>query len=154
MPSVKTTATIRFHHLKKAAFAHRALVKTWVARILKDAKRTPAAINYIFCPDEYLRKINKEYLSHDYYTDIVTFDLSEPGDPVTADIYISVDRVRENARNYKSPFTLELLRVIFHGALHLSGYKDKSEDDRRIMREKENHYLAQYKRSVPRDTVS
>ncbi len=86
-----------------------------------------AELQYIFCSDAYLLDINREYLQHDFFTDIITFDLSEKGQPINAEIYISVERVRDNAANYNSSFRKEIHRVIFHGVLHLCGYKDKSQ---------------------------
>lgn len=98
----------------------------------------------MFCSDEFLLQINREYLQHDYYTDIITFDLSDPGGPVRGEIYISVDRVRENAKDLGTTLRKELLRVIFHGALHLCGYKDKTRQEQARMRDLEEKYLALY----------
>lgn len=100
-------------------------------------------VNYIFCTDKALLKINQDFLKHDYYTDIITFDLSE-GDEVVAEIYISIDRVKDNARKLGVSFQRELHRVIFHGALHLCGYKDKSPKDSTMMRNREDFYLKKY----------
>lgn len=115
-----------------------------VARILKDARLKPEAVNYIFCSDKELWRINREYLKHDTYTDIITFDLSDNPRLIIADIYISVDRVRENAGLIGQTLRNELLRVIFHGALHLAGLKDKSTKDKRAMRKKEDYYLRMF----------
>jgi len=101
-------------------------------------------LQYIFCSDEYLLEINKQHLQHNYYTDIITFDLSEKPNAVIGEIYISVDRVRDNAQNYDATFKNELLRVIFHGALHLCGFKDKTEKDQTLMRKAEDKYLQYY----------
>jgi len=103
-------------------------------------------LNYIFCSDEYLLDINKKFLKHDYLTDIITFDLSEQNG-VTGEVYISLDRVRDNAKTFDSTFSDECLRVIIHGALHLCGYKDKNKIDKKEMRKKENFYLNIYKKS-------
>ena len=100
------------------------------------------SLSYVFCSDDYLLDINQQYLKHDFYTDIITFDLS-PGknSAIVGEIYISIDRVRENAKNIGVPIQQELLRVIFHGALHLCGYKDKSATSAALMRKAEDRYL-------------
>jgi rRNA maturation RNase YbeY len=115
-------------------------------------ERTPVAeINYIFCTDEYLFEINQQFLQHDDYTDIITFDLTEhptgnSANPKLGEIYISVDRVLDNARQLQTTRDEELRRVMIHGCLHLCGYKDKLNEQKRIMREKEDQYLRLYKR--------
>jgi len=101
-------------------------------------------INYIFCNDEYLHKINKEFLSHDSYTDIITFDLSEKPKELKAEIYISIDRVKENAEKFITTYEEELHRVIFHGALHLCGFGDKKDADKKEMRRQEYLCLKEY----------
>ena len=101
----------------------------------------PSTINVIFCSDEYLRQVNKEYLNHDYFTDIITFPMSV--DPLCADLFISVDRVTDNARRYDVSFLQELARVIIHGNLHLVGYNDKTDEEKIKMTKAENKYLAQ-----------
>ena len=101
-------------------------------------------LTYIFCSDEHLLQINKEFLKHNTYTDIVTFDLGEFDDEVIGEIYISVDRVAENAEKFDTTYNNELHRVIFHGALHLCGYKDKTEEDKKKMRRKEDQCLKPY----------
>ena len=100
-------------------------------------------INYVFCTDKVLLEINRKYLKHDLFTDIITFDLSESRS-VRAEIYISIDQVRENARMLGVSFKSELHRVIFHGILHLCGFMDKSKSEREKMREKEDYYLKRY----------
>jgi rRNA maturation RNase YbeY len=111
------------------------------------------SINFIFSTDKALYNINEKFLGHDFFTDILTFSLAGKGDPVVADVYISVDRVRDNAMRQGEPFQRELHRVIFHGALHLCGYKDKSRSQTEEMRRKEDHYLAEYFGNVSRDTL-
>ena len=101
-------------------------------------------LTYIFCSDEYLLGINQQFLKHNTYTDIITFDLGEYEDEVVGEIYISVDRVAENAEKFDTAYNEELHRVIFHGALHLCGYKDKTDTDRKEMRRKEDLCLKQY----------
>ena len=105
-------------------------------------------ITIVFCTDDYLLEINKTYLNHDFYTDIITFDYSE-NDLVSGDLFISVDRVNDNAGSFSVSFDNELKRVIYHGVLHLCGYKDKTEKDAKEMREKENFYMNQF---VSRET--
>lgn len=101
-------------------------------------------LNYIFCNDEYLLHINKQFLDHDTYTDIITFDMTEPDERLSGEIYISVDRVRDNAAKYETTYQQELHRVIFHGVLHLCGFKDKTPTDKKSMRQAEDNCLAQY----------
>ena len=116
-----------------------------ITKWLKDAISTEhkelGEINYIFCDDQYLLKKNQEYLQHDTFTDIITFDYTEEN-RLSADIFISIERVKENAITFAVPFETELRRVIIHGVLHLIGYKDKSEEDSKTMRSKENFYLS------------
>lgn len=137
-------STIRFFHEIPAPLRNRTGLKKFIQSILKKEGRSFAHLNYIFCSDERLLEINQQYLRHDYYTDIITFELSIPGHPVEGEIYISLDRVRENAMSNGESLTRELHRVIFHGALHLCGYKDKTKTDEKRMREKEDFYLDRY----------
>ncbi|MEZ2441603.1 rRNA maturation RNase YbeY [Chitinophaga sp. RCC_12] len=102
------------------------------------------SLHYVFCSDAYLLEINKQFLQHDTYTDIVTFEMGENPAITEGEIYISVDRVLENADKFKVPVAQELHRVIFHGALHLCGFKDKSKKDAALMRSKEDEYLVKY----------
>lgn len=115
-------------------------VKRWVKSVAKSEGKEAGNINYIFCDDEYLHKINVEYLQHDTLTDIITFDYTE-GKVLHSDIYISVERVKENAEIFKVPFQRELLRVLAHGLLHLCGYKDKTLKDSALMRQKEEEMM-------------
>lgn len=101
-------------------------------------------LQYVFCSDKYLLGINKQFLNHDYYTDIISFDLSETKGVLIGDIYISVDRVKENAKTMKTKQPDELLRVIFHGALHFCGYKDKKTADAKLMRAMEDKWIKAY----------
>ena len=102
------------------------------------------SLNYIFCTDEELLKINRQYLQHDFYTDIISFELSPKGAPIEGEVYISIDRVRDNARLLDETIYTELHRVIFHGALHLCGYRDKTKNETVKMREMEAKYLKRY----------
>ena len=113
----------------------------WITTVVAAEEKTLAAISFIFCSDDYLLKINQEHLQHDYYTDIITFDYCE-GKLTSGDLFISVDRVKENATELSLPFEDELHRVMVHGVLHLLGYKDKTAKHKAEMTAKENHYLA------------
>ena len=119
-------------------------LKAFIESLFKKEKTPLATINYIFCSDEYLLSINQQFLKHDYYTDIITFGLHDKGTPVVAEVYISTDRVKDNAANHGFTYTNEMLRVLFHGALHLCGYKDKSKVDILTIRAKEDAYLKRY----------
>ena len=109
----------------------------WLFRLCGKEDRNLIELSYIFCSDEYLLKINKEYLNHDYYTDIITFPYKQ-GKEIESDIFISIDRVEENARQFDVTFEQELLRVMSHGLLHLMGYGDKTVEEKKEMRKKEN----------------
>ena len=112
-----------------------------VQNIFHTEQKVVQEINYIFCSDEYLLKINQTALNHDYYTDIITFPLSAINEPIEAEIYISIDRVKENSAINHTSFSNEIERVIAHGALHLCGYKDKTKKDIEEMRSKESFYI-------------
>lgn len=116
----------------------------WIKSISQSEGYKIGALNYIFCSDDYLLEINRQYLQHDYYTDIITFDNSEDEGILEGDIYVSVDRVKENAQNLGIAFDLELRRVLIHGLLHLIGFGDSTEDLKVEMRAKEDACLLQY----------
>ena len=126
------------------SFPGKKVLKAFIPGIFRKEKKALQSIHYIFCSDNYLLKINQSYLSHDFFTDIISFDLSEKWQPVEGEVYISIERVRENARVLGIPFKEELLRVLFHGALHLCGYKDKTKAQRELMRKMENHYILKF----------
>ncbi|MCZ8196562.1 MAG: rRNA maturation RNase YbeY [Flavobacterium sp.] len=109
----------------------------WISRVILSENKKEGDINYIFCDDEYILEINKQYLDHDYYTDIISFDYSV-GNELNGDIFVSIDRVKDNAIDFNATFDDELKRVIIHGILHYCGYKDKSEEDEALMRSKED----------------
>ena len=115
-------------------------LETWMENIITIEDKKLGEINYIFCNDEYLLKINQDYLQHDYYTDIITFDYVK-GKTISGDIFISLTRISENASTLSSSFEKELLRVLAHGVLHLCGYKDKSDEEQKTMRAKEDFYI-------------
>lgn len=127
----------------KANLDNRAKLKKYIPSIFKKEGKGLGSINYIFCTDTALREMNRQFLSHDFYTDILTFDLSETKE-VQAEVYISIDRVKQNALQIGVSFKFELHRVIFHGALHLCNYNDKSKDEKDKMRRIEDFYLAGY----------
>lgn len=142
---------IFFHFLVPPFFfPSRGALKGFLKGLFKKEGKRIDTINYIFCTDAYLLELNKSHLKHNTYTDIITFELSAKNEPVLADIYISVERVKENARLFQAGLQQELHRVIFHGALHLCGYKDKSKEQALQMRSMEEHYLRKY--FVPRGT--
>src|SRR5581483_756040 len=139
--NIKTSSPIQFHFLEPASLTHRTLIKEVIRYLFKKEGTSLEQLQYIFCSDEYLLQINQQYLQHNYYTDIITFDLSEKQGGVIGEIYISIDRVKDNAQNFEVSFKQEMLRVTFHGALHLCGYKDKSPKEEALMRKAEDKYL-------------
>lgn len=117
--------------------------ENWISRVIASESKELGEISYIFCDDEYLHKINVAYLNHDDLTDIISFDYSE-GKIVQGDIFISIERVKDNAQDFNVSFDEELKRVMIHGVLHYCGYKDKSEADEKIMRSKEDEKVAMF----------
>lgn len=116
------------------------ITNNWIKDVIVLEGKKLGDLSFIFCSDSYLLTVNKKYLNHDYYTDIITFDYVE-NNIVCGDIFISTDRVLENATDFKTTFTIELNRILIHGVLHLLGYKDKTKKDKSIMTEKEDFYL-------------
>ena len=134
-----------FHSLVPVTIKNRRPLKLFINRLFKEEGKVLHSLNIIFCSDEYLLAINKLHLQHNFYTDIITFDLSEKDSQfIIGELYISIDRVRENATSLSVNFSIELLRVIFHGALHLCGFKDKTKTHIKKMRDKEEEYLRLY----------
>lgn len=121
------------------------IIEQWIIETLALEQKEYLQIHFIFCSDEYLLNINKTHLNHNYFTDVITFCLSDK--PIEADIFISVDRVRENSISYKTSFLMELHRVIIHGILHCAGYEDSTEKLKLKMREKEDFYLSKLTKS-------
>jgi rRNA maturation RNase YbeY len=117
-------------------------IRAWVTQSIENEDRRVGVLNFIFTTDDILLQLNQDYLNHYTLTDIITFDLSEEEGVVSGDIYISVERVRENARAYREPFLREVHRLIIHGVLHLLGYRDKTRDEQAVMRSKEEYYLS------------
>jgi probable rRNA maturation factor len=132
-----------FYEKRDFSLRERSRLKDFIAHIFVSEKKRLAGINYIFCSDKRLLTINQQFLKHDYFTDIITFDLSE-GKEISAEIYVSIDRVIDNAKLNNQTFKQELHRVIFHGALHLCGYSDKKLSEKRTMVLKEDRYLKKY----------
>jgi len=122
------------------AFKYKLLTKKWLKAVAQNETKAIGDINIIFCSDNYVLDVNKQYLQHDYFTDIITFDYCE-GNLLSGDLFISVDCVRDNSSFYCTDFENELNRVIVHGVLHLIGYDDHCDDDIKMMRYKEDYYL-------------
>lgn len=137
--------TIQFFFLQRQiTLTQRTALKHFIKRIFKTEGRRVKNLNYIFCSDEYLLQINKNHLKHNFYTDIITFNLSQTPAEMIGEIYISIDRVKDNATQLDVTIKEELHRVIFHGVLHLCGYKDKSPKHQKEMRAAEDRYLKLY----------
>ena len=142
---------IHFHFADISfSFPQRTRSKEMIQDLIQQEGKSIEEINYIFCTDAYLLELNQGYLQHDTLTDIITFHYHQKDLPVHSDIYISIERVRENAKTFGVSFRHELHRVLFHGALHLCGYKDKNKKEEQKMREMEEQYLQQF--HVPRGT--
>ncbi|HDO28273.1 MAG TPA: rRNA maturation RNase YbeY [Bacteroidetes bacterium] len=118
------------------------LFKQWLKEVVCKEKFSVGDIFYIFCDDDYLIEINKKFLNHDNYTDIITFSTSKKNNIISGEIYISIERVKENSKNRKDTFIAEVARVMVHGILHLMGYGDQAPDEKNEMRQKENNYLS------------
>jgi len=115
-------------------------INTWLENLILAENKKPGDINYIFCDDDYLLKVNRDFLQHDYYTDVITFDYVK-GKTIAGDIFVSLPRISENAATLSKDFDVELYRVLAHGILHLCGYKDKTDEEITEMRRKEDFYL-------------
>jgi rRNA maturation RNase YbeY len=137
----KDNSILFFHEDTTFRLKDRTIVRAWLKKVAKKEGYSILGLNYIFCSDEYLLQINKDFLEHDYYTDIITFDQSEVKGKMEGDIFISIDRVKDNAKTEGTTFTEELHRVLAHGVLHLTGYKDKTPKDAKKMRAKEEEAL-------------
>jgi rRNA maturation RNase YbeY len=135
---------VRFHVLQPFSFNEKKQLKQAVTELMDNEGRDFESLDYIFCSDEYLLEINQKYLEHDDLTDIITFDLSDSPRLIRGEIYISVERIQDNSLLFNTSFRDELARVVFHGALHLCGYKDKGKKEQAEMRAKENYYLEKF----------
>ena len=120
-----------------------ALYSDWISKVISSENKNEGEINYVFCDDDYLVEINQQYLDHDTLTDIISFDYSI-GNELHGDIFISIERVRENAIDFKVPIEEELKRVVVHGILHYCGYKDKCDEDEKLMRQKEEEKMKMF----------
>lgn len=120
-----------------------AIYSDWISKVISSENKNEGEINYIFCDDNYLIELNQQYLDHDTLTDIISFDYSE-GNNLQGDVFISIERVRDNASDFNVPFDEELKRVLVHGVLHYCGYKDKSEEDEKLMRQKEEEKMKMF----------
>jgi rRNA maturation RNase YbeY len=134
---------ISFNYETEFILEDEPMVVAWLSRVIVSENKTEGDINYVFCDDAYLLALNEQYLNHDTLTDIISFDYSV-GNELHGDIFISIERVRENAVDYDVSFKEELRRVMVHGLLHYSGYKDKTTDEEVLMRKKENEKIAMF----------
>ncbi len=142
-------ATVFFRSAdRQLSLTGKTALKAFILGIFKKEKIALDSLTYIFCSDAFLLQMNRDFLQHDYYTDIITFCLSEKGQSVEAEVYISIDRVKDNARILGISPKQETLRVIFHGALHLCGYTDKKKSEITLMRSKEDQYLRLFEKSI------
>ena len=136
---------VQFYFLdRRPTLKERTRLKLFIEKLFLIEKKKLGNLSYIFCSDEHLLTINKDFLKHNFYTDIITFDLSSSKIETEGEIYVSVDRVKDNAKQLGVSFKEELHRVVFHGALHLCGYKDKTKADSVVMRAIEDTYLSLY----------
>ncbi len=128
-------------HNVKFTLSQAKLYKTWIEKVIKAEKQKGQSITYVFSTDAFVLKINQDFLQHDYFTDIITFPLSKKGAPLEAELYISIDRVKDNAKTMGVRFSDELSRVMVHGILHLCGYKDKTKTQVQEIRAREDYWL-------------
>jgi probable rRNA maturation factor len=138
-------SNIRFFS-EEINFTFKKKIKTrnWLSNVIREENNSPQNINYIFCSDEYLLELNKKYLHHNTFTDILTFPDLSNSKKISGDIYISIERTKENAEKYQQTFDKELARIMVHGILHLLGYKDKAPEDKELMTLKEDYYLTKF----------
>ena len=144
---------ISFYFETNTKLTNRRLLKRFLKDMLESEKGNVGNIAFIFCSDSFLLDINIRHLNHNYYTDIITFEFDSGKPPMKdGEIYISVERVLDNSKKFITTFEEELSRVIFHGVLHLCGYKDKKPTEKSLMRKREDFYIKKYKKYVPRET--
>ena len=134
---------INFNYESEFTLENEEAIAAWLSAVIVSENKNEGEINYIFCDDEYLHKINVEYLDHDTLTDVISFDYTM-GNEISGDVFISVERVLDNSKDYSTTFDEELRRVLVHGVLHYCGYKDKSEADEVLMRNKEEEKLVMF----------
>jgi probable rRNA maturation factor len=134
---------INFNYEIDFKLENETLFSNWISKVILSEKKKEGEISYIFCDDDFILEINKQYLNHDFYTDIISFDYSV-GNELHGDIFISIERVQENAEDFNVTFKEELQRVIIHGILHYCGYKDKTKEDEILMRNIENEKIKMF----------
>jgi probable rRNA maturation factor len=134
---------IDFNYETEFTLENEGAISNWISDVIKSENKKVGEINYIFCDDEYLLQINQEHLQHDFYTDIISFDYTV-GNEINGDVFVSVERVKDNALDFNVSFEEELKRVLVHGVLHYCGYKDKSEAEVLLMRSKEDEKIAMF----------
>ena len=134
---------ISFNYELEFSLENEANISNWLSEVILSENKKEGEINYIFCDDDYLLEINQQYLDHDTLTDIISFDYSV-GNELHGDVFISIERVRDNAADFKVAFDQELKRVLVHGILHYCGYKDKREEDEKLMRQKEEEKMKMF----------
>jgi rRNA maturation RNase YbeY len=144
MATSKKTKVYFFSHDISTSLGNTAKLKHFIESIFKKELQKLDSINYIFCSDKVILEINKKYLNHDFYTDVITFDLSRDDEGISAEVYVSIERIKDNAKELGLTIRSELHRVLFHAVLHLCGYNDKKKKDREIMRKKEGELLIKY----------
>jgi rRNA maturation RNase YbeY len=144
MATAKKTKVHFFSNDIPARLKNTATLKHFIELIFKSEMKNLESINYIFCSDRVILEINKKHLNHDFYTDVITFDLSPDSKAISAEVYVSIERIRDNAKQLGHSIKSELHRVLFHAALHLCGYNDKKKKEKEIMRKMENELLAKY----------
>ena len=127
---------------------HKQKIREWLDKTAAKHHKKIRSIHIIFCSDDFLLNINKQYMNHDYYTDIVTFHYGEKKEPLFGELYISIDTIRENAKKYKVKTEFEKRRVIIHGLLHLLGFEDKNPEEKEIITSLENNYLEDFERML------
>lgn len=141
---LRNKGIVRFHVIQPFSFNQKKKLKQAIADLMDEERKEFESLDYIFCSDEYLLAINQTYLQHDDLTDIITFDLSDHPGIVKGEIYISIERVYDNSILFNTSFRDELIRVVFHGALHLCGYKDKTTTEQTKIRNKEDYYMQRF----------
>jgi probable rRNA maturation factor len=144
MATAKKTKVHFFSHDVTPSLKSTTNLKHFIESIFKNEMQNLDSINYIFCSDKAILEINKKYLNHDFYTDVITFDLSSNNKAIIAEVYISLERIKDNAKQLGHSIKSELHRVLFHAALHLCGYNDKKKKDKEVMRKREDDLLDKY----------
>ena len=142
-----------FSHEVKVRTQHKEIIREWLDKTAKKYYHNIGSVHIIFCADEFLRKMNKEYLNHDYYTDIVTFHYGEKESTLAGELYISIERIRENAVKYKIKTEDEKRRVIIHGLLHLLGFNDENREEKEMMTALENKYLLDFEQMLTKSST-